>query len=183
MGLSASLQQRDVDDIAGQSGLRPEEVRALFRRFVSLDKAGQGLLFKRDLLMIPELAANPLVDAILNALFGLREEDDSCNFVEFANALAVLSGRASLDQKVALLFRVFAPASTFPPAIGPEQLRLVLHQMVGGELPPDEPELLDAIVKATLAGRESITEAQFRATLVAGRTGKGIAEALSLQLR
>ena len=39
MGLSASLQQRDVDEISAQTNLRADEVRALFRRFVSLDKS------------------------------------------------------------------------------------------------------------------------------------------------
>ena len=180
MGLSASLQQRDVDEISAQTNLRADEVRALFRRFVSLDKRGQGILCKRDLLLIPELAANPLVDSILEALFGLREEDDSVNFVEFAHAVAVLSGRASLDDKIALLFRVFAPpTSTFPPAIGAPQLRRVLAQMVGLELPDDV--ALDAVVRATLHGRESITEEQFRARLVVARTGKGVKEALSLK--
>lgn len=76
----------------------PKEIKALYKRFRRLDRSGRGTLSNDDLLMIPEIAMNPL-SSRLAALFERDGEEGRINFKSFVSALAIFSDRSRCDAK------------------------------------------------------------------------------------
>lgn len=97
---SSSLLNEEIEEICESTKLTQTEVRNLYLRFLRLDKSRTGKLNVDSLMMIPELAMNPLAPR-LTAIFA------DANFRQFAELIAVFSHRASPQSKREFLFRVY----------------------------------------------------------------------------
>ncbi|CAH8590518.1 unnamed protein product [Dicrocoelium dendriticum] len=88
MGSSSSktLDEVEVDEIAAETGFTPRQIYRLYNRFAALDKNNVGILRRHDLLLIPELAINPLGDRIVNEFF--KDCHEELNFREYMRKLA-----------------------------------------------------------------------------------------------
>lgn len=101
MGAGASsLLVEEIDEISGKTKLSADEVRHLYQRFQKLDRARSGKLSQDRLMMIPELAMNPLAPRL-----ALMFQD--ANFRQFAELLSVFGRNADPVQKSLFLFRVY----------------------------------------------------------------------------
>lgn len=129
MGANTSaLLSEEIEEIARQSSLSQPEVKRLYRRFQKLDRNQSGTLEADELMMIPELAMNPLVPRIV-AVF------DSVNFRQFVNNLGVFGPNGSVDAKVDFAFRVYdVDGDGF---VSEEDLEAVLKMMVGDNIADD----------------------------------------------
>lgn len=73
--------------------VEPKEIKTLYKRFRRLDRGGRGTISSDDLMMIPEVAMNPLSSRLVSQLFE-RDPDDRINFKSFVMGLSVFSERA-----------------------------------------------------------------------------------------
>jgi Ca2+-binding EF-hand superfamily protein len=87
-GAKEELLRRDeVDELEQATGFDGDQVLELYSRFRKLDRAGTGTITRGDLLAIPELAMNPLVDRVVSH-FGFTEQA-RINFPDFLRVLSV----------------------------------------------------------------------------------------------
>jgi serine/threonine-protein phosphatase 2B regulatory subunit len=105
MGLSASslaLTQYDVEEVVEHCGGRftSREIQSLYKRFRSLDKRHKGYLSEEELMSIPELAISPLASRVVQVFQNL-------NFKDFCAMLSSFSDRASRDEKLDFMFKVY----------------------------------------------------------------------------
>ncbi|KAM1290132.1 hypothetical protein ACFX2H_017235 [Malus domestica] len=77
-----------------------QEIVSLYQRFCQLDRSGGGFISSDEFLSVPEFAVNPLSQRLLKILDGL-------NFKEFVLFLSAFSSRASLQQKIEFIFKVY----------------------------------------------------------------------------
>ena len=104
-GLTASslnLTQYDVEEVQEHCGGRfnHREIQCLYKRFRSLDKRHKGYISEDELLSIPELAISPLASRVVQVFQNL-------NFKDFVRLLAAFSDRASREDKLQFMFRVY----------------------------------------------------------------------------
>ncbi|KAL2232523.1 UNVERIFIED_CONTAM: Calcineurin subunit B type 1, partial [Sesamum indicum] len=77
-----------------------QEIVSLYQRFCQLDRNGCGFISAEEFMTVPEFAVNPLSQRLFRMLDGL-------NFKEFVAFLSAFSSRASLQQKVEFIFKVY----------------------------------------------------------------------------
>ncbi|XP_037448808.1 calcineurin subunit B-like [Triticum dicoccoides] len=77
-----------------------QEIVSLYERFCQLDRSAKGFVSEDEFLSIPEFSTNPLSKRLLRMVDGL-------NFKEFVSFLSTFSARASLQQKIELIFKVY----------------------------------------------------------------------------
>jgi len=85
--------------------VQPEKVIRLYNRFRKLDREKHGILTKQELMMVPELAMNPLADRIVAAALTEADGGEGINFPHFLGILACF--HVSNGKSLQLLFRVF----------------------------------------------------------------------------
>lgn len=108
-GAKEELLRRDeLEELEKLSGFDRGQILDLYVRFRKLDTAGQGAITRADLLRIPELSTNPLVDRVV-AHFGFKEAS-RINFADFLRLLAVF--RPPVQQHESDLRRRFRFHST-----------------------------------------------------------------------
>lgn len=103
MGNSSSmLTQYDIEEVQQHCNntFSQQEIVSLYQRFCQLDRNGIGFISADEFLSVPEFAVNPLSQRLLRMLNGL-------NFKEFVAFLSAFSSRASLQQKVEFIFKVY----------------------------------------------------------------------------
>lgn len=103
MGNSSSLlTQYDLEDLQNHcSNLYSQrEIIALYERFCQLDRTSKGFISADEFMGVPEFAVNPLCQRLLKMLEGL-------NFKEFIALLSAFSARATKDDKLKFIFRVY----------------------------------------------------------------------------
>ncbi|KAL3535152.1 hypothetical protein ACH5RR_003613 [Cinchona calisaya] len=103
MGNSSSmLTQYDIEEVQQHCNhtFSQQEIVSLYERFCQLDRNGIGFISADEFLSVPEFAVNPLSQKLLRMLEGL-------NFKEFVAFLSAISSRASLQQKVEFIFKVY----------------------------------------------------------------------------
>jgi serine/threonine-protein phosphatase 2B regulatory subunit len=129
MGANTSaLLSEEIEEIARQSMLQHSEIKTLYKRFQKLDRNQSGTLEADELMMIPELAMNPLVPRIV-AVF------DTVNFRQFVNNLAVFGPNGTPDAKVDFAFRIYdVDGDGF---VSEDDLEAVLRMMVGDNIADD----------------------------------------------
>lgn len=129
MGANTSaLSSEEIEEISRQADLSQVEVKRLYKRFQKLDRTQSGTLDSDELLMIPELAMNPLHLRIL-AVF------ENVNFRQFVNNMSAFSPSGPQDKKVDFAFRVYdVDADGF---ISTSDLETVLRMLVGEHIPVD----------------------------------------------
>lgn len=96
------LTQYDIEEVQQHCNntFSQQEIVALYHRFCQLDRNGIGFISADEFLSVPEFAVNPLSQRLLRMLNGL-------NFKEFVAFLSAFSSRASLQQKVEFIFKVY----------------------------------------------------------------------------
>jgi Ca2+-binding EF-hand superfamily protein len=135
--------------------VRPKQIEILYERFRKLDREKRGVVSRKELLMIPELAMNPLVDRIVDVVLEEGREE-SINFRHFLTILSCFSH--SKEQALRMLFRVFDVDGDG--AISRDDLRKVIRLMVGP--PPDDSK--PAKDEEAIAATEAEVEAMVVAT-------------------
>jgi len=73
---------------------------SLYERFCQLDRSAKGFISEDEFLSIPEFSLNPLSKRLLRMVDGL-------NFKDFVAFLSTFSAKASLRQKIELIFKVY----------------------------------------------------------------------------
>lgn len=140
-----------------ETGFTESQIRRLYSRFAHLDKRSKGYLFRQDLMLIPELAVNPLGTRIIEAFF--TDEKDSTvsveqvNFRQFVRTLSRFrcseKGHEhvmnSKEKKIEFVFQVYD--TDRDGVISQNDLHHILHAMVGLHIPSEH---LNSIVKRTL---------------------------------
>ncbi|ACO66844.1 predicted protein [Micromonas commoda] len=105
MGLTASslnLTQYDVEEVQEHCGgkFNSREIQCLYKRFRTLDKRHKGYISEDELMSIPELAISPLAPRVTQVFQNL-------NFKDFCRVLAAMSDRATREDKLDFMFRVY----------------------------------------------------------------------------
>lgn len=126
------------------AAVEPKEIRTLYKRFRRLDRSRKGTISADDLLMVPEVAMNPLATRLV-AMFQ-RDAEDRINFRSFAVGLSVFGEKTTTADKVAFVFRLFDINNDG--YLDSSDLSNVLASMTGKSL--DEPTVA-AIVSKTLS--------------------------------
>jgi serine/threonine-protein phosphatase 2B regulatory subunit len=125
---TSSLLSEEIEEIARQSNLTQTEIKRLYNRFQKLDRNQSGTLEADELMMIPELAMNPLVPRIV-AVF------DSVNFRQFVNHLGVFGPNGAVEDKIEFAFRIYdVDGDGF---VSEDDLEAVLRMMVGDNIGDD----------------------------------------------
>jgi len=132
----------DLEEISGFSGKR---ILELYKRFIRLDRSGKGSITRADLLAIPELSMNPLVDRITN-YFGFAEKS-RINFTDFVRILSVFNTQGD-PQKMKDLHEAYF--SIFDQDedgfISPKELFSILKNMAGTFISDNELEVMVDII-------------------------------------
>eukprot|EP01147_Barroeca_monosierra_P004193 gene4193-6539_t len=93
MGISTSqLDESEVDTYTSSTGFSPRQIQRLYRRFQRLDRDENGFISFEELMSIPELALNPLVERIVQIFDTESSESGSeiqITFEKFLKALSV----------------------------------------------------------------------------------------------
>ncbi|XP_031482340.1 uncharacterized protein LOC116252311 [Nymphaea colorata] len=103
MGTTSSmLTQYDIEEVQEycHNLFSQQEIVSLYKRFCQLDRYGKGFISADECLSIPEFALNPLSQRLLPMINGL-------NFKDFVAFLSSFSSRASPQQKIEFIFRVY----------------------------------------------------------------------------
>lgn len=129
MGANTSaLLSEEIDEISRQADLPPAEVKRLYKRFQKLDRTQSGTVDTDELLMIPELAMNPLHPRLV-AVF------ENLNFREFVNKISAFSPSGKEDKKIDFAFNLYdVDADGF---ISNSDLETVLRMLVGEHIPEE----------------------------------------------
>ncbi|KAK4383759.1 Calcineurin subunit B [Sesamum angolense] len=99
---SSMLTQYDIEEVQEHCSntFSQQEIVSLYQRFCQLDRNGCGFISAEEFMTVPEFAVNPLSQRLFRMLDGL-------NFKEFVAFLSAFSSRASLQQKVEFIFKVY----------------------------------------------------------------------------
>ncbi|XP_059454683.1 uncharacterized protein LOC132184927 [Corylus avellana] len=99
---SSMLTQYDIEEVQEHCNraFSQQEIVSLYQRFCQLDRNGGGFISAEEFLSVPEFAVNPLSQRLLRMLDGL-------NFKEFVAFLSAFSPRATLQQKIEFIFKVY----------------------------------------------------------------------------
>ncbi|KAL6226101.1 hypothetical protein ACLB2K_000066 [Fragaria x ananassa] len=99
---SSMLTQYDIEEVKQHCNntFSQQEIVSLYQRFCQLDRSGGGFISADEFLSVPEFAVNPLSQRLLKVLDGL-------NFKEFVAFLSAFSSRASPQQKIEFIFKVY----------------------------------------------------------------------------
>ncbi|CAL1374316.1 unnamed protein product [Linum trigynum] len=103
MGNSSSmLTQYDIEEVQGHCNhaFSQQEIVSLYQRFCQLDRSSGGFISADEFLSVPEFAVNPLAQRLLRTVDGL-------NFKEFVAFLSAFSPRATLQQKIEFIFKLY----------------------------------------------------------------------------
>ncbi|XP_042049399.1 calcineurin subunit B-like isoform X2 [Salvia splendens] len=77
-----------------------QEIVTLYKRFCQLDRNSKGFISSDEFLSVPEFAMNPLSQRLLKMTDGL-------NFKDFVAFLSAFSARATVQQKIEIIFKVY----------------------------------------------------------------------------
>ncbi|XP_044485302.1 calcineurin subunit B-like [Mangifera indica] len=99
---SSMLTQYDIEEVQRHCHnlFSQQEIVSLYQRFCQLDRNAKGFISADEFLSVPEFAMNPLSQRLLNMVDGL-------NFKDFVAFLSAFSSKASMLQKVELIFKVY----------------------------------------------------------------------------
>ncbi|CDO98180.1 unnamed protein product [Coffea canephora] len=99
---SSTLTQYDIEEVQRHCNnlFSQQEIVSLYQRFCQLDRNAKGFISADEFLSVPEFAMNPLSQRLLKMVDGL-------NFKDFVAFLSAFSAKASLAQKVEVIFKVY----------------------------------------------------------------------------
>lgn len=73
------------------------EIQRLYKRFLKLDKDGNGIIDKDEFLSIPQISSNPLASRIISIF---DEDKKGVDFKNFIQAISSFSTRGSKEQRL-----------------------------------------------------------------------------------
>lgn len=96
------LTQYDIEEVQEHCNnlFNQQEIVSLYQRFCQLDRNAKGFISADEFMSVPEFAMNPLAQRLLKMVDGL-------NFKDFVAFLSTFSPRASVEQKIGLIFKVY----------------------------------------------------------------------------
>ncbi|KAF7814395.1 calcineurin subunit B-like [Senna tora] len=99
---SSMLTQYDIEEVQQYCNnlFSQQEIVSLYERFCQLDRSAKGFISADEFLSVPEFALNPLSQRLLKMVDGL-------NFKDFVAFLSAFSAKASVQQKIELIFKVY----------------------------------------------------------------------------
>jgi len=99
---SSMLTQYDIEEVQEHCNylFSQQEIVSLYQRFCQLDRSAKGFISADEFLSVPEFAMNPLSQRLLKMVDGL-------NFKDFVSFLSAFSAKASVAQKIELIFKVY----------------------------------------------------------------------------
>ncbi|GMN49969.1 hypothetical protein TIFTF001_019128 [Ficus carica] len=103
MGSASSvLTQYDIEEVQEHCNnlFSQQEIVSLYQRFCQLDRNSKGFISTDEFLSVPEFAMNPLSQRLLKMV-------DALNFKDFVAFLSAFSTKASIQQKIELIFKVY----------------------------------------------------------------------------
>lgn len=108
-----------------------QEIVSLYQRFCQLDRNAKGFISADEFLSVPEFAMNPLSQRLLKMVDGL-------NFKDFVAFLSAFSAKASAQQKIALIFKVYD--SDYNGKVTFNDILEVLRDLTGSFMSDDQRE-------------------------------------------
>jgi len=116
----------------------------LYNRFKRLDKNNSGALTTEDILSIPELAMNPLINRVISLLILNKKDslegDVLINFKQFVEIISAFSDHGKVEDKLKIAFAVYdLNGDGF---ITQDELCTTLKLMVGNNLTQDQIKLI-----------------------------------------
>eukprot|EP00897_Mesotaenium_endlicherianum_P007213 jgi/Mesen1/651/ME000109S10864 len=132
MGIGPSmLTQYDIEEVQNHVNKKfsQREIVALYERFCILDRNGKGYISADEFMSIPEFALNPLAQRLLRLVEGV-------NFKDFVELLSSFSTRASPEDKVRMIFRVYDVENTG--TVRPDDILAVLRDLSGAFLTEEQ---------------------------------------------
>lgn len=126
MGANTStLLSEEIKEISRQTNLQQSEVKRLYKRFQQLDRKQSGTLDTTNLLMVPELAMNPLHPRIVSMF-------ENVNFQQFVTNIGAFSSGADPSRKIDFTFRLYdIDEDGF---ISSDDLEKILRMLVGDHI-------------------------------------------------
>ncbi|KAJ7951931.1 Calcineurin subunit B [Quillaja saponaria] len=99
---SSMLTQYDIEEVQEHCNhlFSQQEIVSLYQRFCQLDRNAKGFISADEFLSVPEFAMNPLSQRLLKMIDGL-------NFKDFVAFLSAFSAKASSQQKIEIIFKVY----------------------------------------------------------------------------
>ncbi|CAA2987093.1 calcineurin subunit B-like [Olea europaea var. sylvestris] len=99
---SSMLTQYDIEEVQEHCNylFTQQEIVSLYKRFCQLDKNAKGFISADEFLSVPEFAMNPLSQRLLKLVDGL-------NFKDFVAFLSAFSAKATVPQKIELIFKIY----------------------------------------------------------------------------
>ncbi|KAI7985756.1 Calcineurin subunit B [Camellia lanceoleosa] len=99
---SSMLTQYDIEDVQEHCNhlFSQQEIVSLYRRFCQLDRNSKGFISADEFLSVPEFSMNPLSQRLIKMVDGL-------NFKDFVAFLSAFSAKASVPERVKLVFKVY----------------------------------------------------------------------------
>ncbi|XP_004303278.1 PREDICTED: calcineurin subunit B-like isoform 2 [Fragaria vesca subsp. vesca] len=99
---SSMLTQYDIEEVQEHCHnlFSQQEIVSLYKRFCQLDRNAKGFISADEFLSVPELAMNPISQRLLKMVEGL-------NFKDFVAFLSAFSARATMQQKMEFIFKVY----------------------------------------------------------------------------
>ncbi|RLN06988.1 calcineurin subunit B [Panicum miliaceum] len=99
---SSMLTQYDIEEVQEHCNylFTQQEIVSLYERFCQLDRSAKGFISEDEFPSIPEFSLNPLSKRLLRMVDGL-------NFKDSVAFLSTFSAKASLRQKIELIFKVY----------------------------------------------------------------------------
>ena len=112
------------------SKFSPDEVSRLAKRFKKLDADGSGSLSWEELMNIPELGQNPLVQRVVDVFD--EDKNGEVDFNEFLQGLSLFSTKGEKEDKLRFAFKIYDMDNDGYISNG--ELYQVLKMMVGTNL-------------------------------------------------
>ncbi|KAH6758710.1 Calcium-binding EF-hand family protein [Perilla frutescens var. hirtella] len=99
---SSVLTQYDIEEVQEHCNnlFTQQEIVSLYKRFCQLDRNSKGFISTDEFLSVPEFAMNPLSQRLLKMVDGL-------NFKDFVAFLSAFSAKATVPQKIEIIFKVY----------------------------------------------------------------------------
>lgn len=159
MGATTSaLTSEEVELISREESLSQAQVKRLYNRFQKLDHKQSGTLDAEVLMMIPELAMNPLHPRLI-AIF------ENNNFREFVSNVSAFNGDVDEKRKADFAFKVYDVDNDH--YISTDDLHQILVMLVGDNLPEETVKaLVNKIMKTSDTDNDGrISRAEFSSAL------------------
>ncbi|XP_051147834.1 uncharacterized protein LOC127262984 isoform X2 [Andrographis paniculata] len=146
---SSMLTQYDIEEVQEHCNhlFTQQEIVSLYGRFCQLDRNAKGFISADEFLSVPEFAMNPLSHRLLKMVDGL-------NFKDFVAFLSAFSSKATVPQKVEIIFKVYDSDSNGKVAFN--DLIDVLRDMTGSFMTDKQrEEVLSQLLHETGYTKES----------------------------